>query len=673
MAPLALCNFISYDKLGKGTDNDGEDGDHECVVALEIGTDNSNLVITDGGRIIWQRPIPIGGNHFTRALTKEMKLTFAKAEHLKRNAAKSGSAELKKILSSLKQVLNDFVGEVQRSLGYFTNTHRNAKIQYMVGLGNAFRLPGLQKFLQEKLQLEVRKLTDLERATGESVTGAPTFHENIMSFGVAYGLALQGLKQARLQTNLLPYEVRLERIVRGKKPWAVAAAAALALGMFLMAFAEGWSKTATDSPDIVTAQKGYESKQTEAKGYSTSAKAQLDEKKKAEQILKQIGGGTDERMNWELLHQFVNMVTPQSNGGHLVKRSDNGVAVRDEFWTNNKEAQKAFALLEEKKFERAAQAKKADEAAKRDEYIKEHLIQMNIVGVNAMYTDDLKPFFLKIFEDGPLLLGMSQTDKNKVENLAKKGDAKEMPKAGWVVEIRGYTYHPQKARFVEETLVQNLRNPTALAEKDPATQKSDIELSDEMKKHVSGVVKFVHNYKMKTEEKPQVGQFAIINQSYLPVLIKGNAKQGGGVPGQGAMPGMDPKMMQMANPGAAQGKGGVGGGGPDRDAWSALGEGAKMQGGGGGIGGIGGRPDMVFQKQPKGGDPIAPNPLAGVKGKIGNVPRTEFVVVFVWEEPIVTQLAGLTGRPGGAGGAPAPMQPPTMQPGGPPMPPPMPK
>jgi hypothetical protein len=82
---------------------------------------------------------------------------------------------------------------------------------------------------------------------------------------------------------------------------------------------------------------------------------------------------------------------------------------------------------------------------------------------------------------------------------------------------------------------------------------------------------------------------------------------------------------------------------------------------------------MGFMKQPKGGDPIAPNPLAGVKGKIGNVPRTEFVVVFVWEEPIVTQLAGLTGRPGGAGGAPAPMQPPMMQPGGPPVPPPMPK
>src|SRR5205085_10300904 len=154
-------------------------------------------------KIIWQRPIPLGGNHFTRALTKDLKLTFAKAEHLKRNASKS--PDLKKILAALKPVLNDFVGEVQRSLGFFTNSHRNANIEYMIGLGNAFRLPGLQKFLAEKLQLDVRKLQKLERLTGDSVVSAPVYTENILSFAVAYGLALQGQALPRLQTNLLPH------------------------------------------------------------------------------------------------------------------------------------------------------------------------------------------------------------------------------------------------------------------------------------------------------------------------------------------------------------------------------------------------------------------------------------------------------------------------------------
>ncbi len=74
MAPLSLCNLIAYDLLQKDANTPESDGDKAgkkpCVVALDIGVESSSLVITDGERIIWQRPIPIGGNRFTRALTK---------------------------------------------------------------------------------------------------------------------------------------------------------------------------------------------------------------------------------------------------------------------------------------------------------------------------------------------------------------------------------------------------------------------------------------------------------------------------------------------------------------------------------------------------------------------------------------------------------------------------
>ena len=81
MAPLALCNYIAYDLLGsdggkktvdeKKSTNVKESADRtfkrKCIVALDIGADGSTLVITDADRIIWQRSIPPGGNHFTRA------------------------------------------------------------------------------------------------------------------------------------------------------------------------------------------------------------------------------------------------------------------------------------------------------------------------------------------------------------------------------------------------------------------------------------------------------------------------------------------------------------------------------------------------------------------------------------------------------------------------------
>ena len=48
---------------------------------------------------------------------------------------------------------------------------------------------------------------------GDEVTVSPQFNENILSFAVPYGLALQGLKLSKLQTNLLPHDIRMDVVV----------------------------------------------------------------------------------------------------------------------------------------------------------------------------------------------------------------------------------------------------------------------------------------------------------------------------------------------------------------------------------------------------------------------------------------------------------------------------
>ncbi len=221
MGPIALYNYITYDQL-KGSGLKGS------IVLLDIGADNTDLIISDGTRI-WQRNVPIGGNHFTRALTKELKLTFAKAEHLKRNATKA--PDPKAVFTAMRGIFNDFASEVNRSIGFYSSVNRTAQIIKVVGLGNGFKLPGLQKFLQQNLNgLEVEKLEDFQKLTGDEVKSAPQFVENLPSFAVTYGLALQGLNGSQLRTNLLPPEVEQVRLIRRKKPWALAASALLMLG-----------------------------------------------------------------------------------------------------------------------------------------------------------------------------------------------------------------------------------------------------------------------------------------------------------------------------------------------------------------------------------------------------------------------------------------------------------
>jgi type IV pilus assembly protein PilM len=232
LTPLALYNFVAFDQLQDLPPPEEYDPDNppESLVLLSLGTDTTDLVVTNGYRV-WQRSIPLGGSHFTKALTKEMKLTFAKAEHLKRNAAQADDPRA--VFQAMRPVFNDLVTEVQRSISYFTNIDRRAKIQRILGLGNAMKLPGLQRFLTQQLGMEVVRLESFRGMSGEGVVNAPAFKENLLSFGTCYGLALQGLADTRIRTNLVPPELVKERLIRSKKPWAVGAAAVLLLGLSL--------------------------------------------------------------------------------------------------------------------------------------------------------------------------------------------------------------------------------------------------------------------------------------------------------------------------------------------------------------------------------------------------------------------------------------------------------
>jgi type IV pilus assembly protein PilM len=278
LAPLALYNFVAFDQMQDLPPADQYDPDAPppSVVVLSLGTDTTDLVVTNGYRV-WQRSVPVGGNHFTRALTKELKLTFAKAEHLKRNSGQSENA--KAIFQAMRPVFNDLLTEVQRSLGYFSSIDRRAKIGRIVGLGNAMKLPGLQRYLQQNLNIEVQKLDKFRGLAGADVTDAPAFKDNLLAFGTCYGLALQGLRETKIRTNLLPPELAKDRLIRDKKPWAVAAAAVLLLGMTVNTFGHRSSWASAQLEGYFAGPKSEaESVASQASQYSSSyedAKTQL--------------------------------------------------------------------------------------------------------------------------------------------------------------------------------------------------------------------------------------------------------------------------------------------------------------------------------------------------------------------------------------------------------------
>lgn len=307
IAPLALYNFLCYDRLGFRVGVPREDADDYSVV-VDMGCDNTTLMVTNG-RKIWIRNMPVGGNHFTRALTKEMKLTFAKAEHLKCNATKS--PDPRAVFQALRPVFNDYVAEIQRSIGFFSSVNRSAKIGRLIGVGNGFRLAGLQKFLQQNLQYEVERVDNFKGLAGDHVLNAPLFQDNLLTFCVPYGLALQTLKLTDIHTTLLPPEIALARKVRRKKPWAVASAATLLVGLSMSAAGYGavfQSVSEARFGEQETAAKEIDKKARDLKdAYSREEKKNEELRTEGKKLVAML----DSRENWLEVYKAIDECLPR--------------------------------------------------------------------------------------------------------------------------------------------------------------------------------------------------------------------------------------------------------------------------------------------------------------------------------------------------------------------------
>jgi len=225
LTPIALANMLAFDHLPP-VDSIDPDEPPDSVVLVSIGVDSSDIVVTNGLKL-WQRSMPIGGSSFTKAIVGDFKLTFAKAEHLKRNAVRA--EDPKAVFRAMRPVFESFSAELQRSLNYFTGTDRKAKIGKVLLLGNAAKLRGLSDYVSRKLGVEVERLDKYRRLDGSAVLSAPAFRENRLGFGTAYGLALQAADRASVATNLLPKEILRDRVIEEKKPWAVGLAATVLL------------------------------------------------------------------------------------------------------------------------------------------------------------------------------------------------------------------------------------------------------------------------------------------------------------------------------------------------------------------------------------------------------------------------------------------------------------
>ncbi len=275
IAPMALYNYIVYDR----PDLTGSDA--QATVVLNIGAETTDLIVCTKSDV-WQRTIPSGGNAFTKAIADTFKLSFEKAEKLKRTAPMSKYA--RQILQAMKPVFTELASEIQRSLGFYNSAHPNAKLTKVVALGGGTKMRGLLQYLQQSLQMPIERPDSFKRLGLNPGVSAAKFHESVCDFGIVYGLAVQALGLGRIESNLLPKSVARSMIWANKTKYFVGAAC-IVLVVSVLAFARAIIDRTSYSSRSATRAKIQSVLQSAAKAQS-ELEAQKNRKAAAEAVIK---------------------------------------------------------------------------------------------------------------------------------------------------------------------------------------------------------------------------------------------------------------------------------------------------------------------------------------------------------------------------------------------------
>jgi len=437
LAPLAIYNYVCFDRLEELSSQPYDPANPPpSTVVISLGADTTDLVVTNGFRV-WQRSIPIGGNHFTRALSKELKLTFAKAEHLKRNAMQSDDP--KAVFQAMRPVFSDLLAEIQRSLGYFQSLDKSAKIGNVIALGNAMKLPGLQRYLAQNLEQDVQPIEDFDRLTPGSAGGNAQFKDNILSFAPAYGLCVQALGKSELKTNLLPEEIVRKRMVRAKKPWAVAGVAAVLAGLTFnyLTHVSAWRDVDVKSSEWSPVISKSDSVKQQADGFESTRTSLQAAANSLIEIQNHLTSNVEGRLTWLEMIKALDAALPKDKRPR--EDSADHVMSRTELHITSLDARK-FADVASEYLTPIDEAYWASKGGRPGD----------AGGEGEPLPDGLADPNAPPVADAPM------ADSSMGDPSAGGGGA-----GGWVIQLTGHHYHNkdqknETSRFVADTLLKQL-------------------------------------------------------------------------------------------------------------------------------------------------------------------------------------------------------------------------
>jgi len=166
----------------------------EVVALVNIGAQVVNINIISNGAPAFTRDITTAGNQYTEEIQKALSISFEEAERIKLGGRRSESSQEvvpQEVESAMRSVTETVIGEISRSLDFFSATSADSRIERIVLCGGGASVAGLQAGFQQRSGGKVEIMDPLARMIPNSKFESDYLDEVAPALGVGVGLALR--------------------------------------------------------------------------------------------------------------------------------------------------------------------------------------------------------------------------------------------------------------------------------------------------------------------------------------------------------------------------------------------------------------------------------------------------------------------------------------------------
>jgi type IV pilus assembly protein PilM len=165
---------------------------NEVVALVNIGAQVVNINVVENGVPAFTRDITTGGNQYTEEIQKSLSISFEEAERIKMGGNQTDQNQEvvpQEVEHAIRSVTDTVIGEIARSLDFFTATAAESRIHRVLLCGGGACIPGLDTSFADRSGLAVEIMNPLARMLPSKGFDPDYLASVASSLGVGIGLA----------------------------------------------------------------------------------------------------------------------------------------------------------------------------------------------------------------------------------------------------------------------------------------------------------------------------------------------------------------------------------------------------------------------------------------------------------------------------------------------------